>query len=118
MAVLVKRVYEPASKKDGYRILVDRLWPRGMKKEEAPIDQWLKEVAPSTALRKWYDHDPEKWEAFCKKYYAELMKSAAVDTLLAYIHQHKTVTLLFASREEQYNHALALQKFISKHADL
>ena len=82
MAVKIKRVYEPAANTDGYRILIDRLWPRGLSKERAQVDKWLKEVAPSTELRKWFNHDPEKWEAFREKYHKELTGSAAFAELL------------------------------------
>ncbi|AYB35652.1 DUF488 family protein [Chryseolinea soli] len=108
----IKRVYEPFSKTDGYRILVDRLWPRGIKKEDAHVDQWLKEIAPSTALRKWFNHEPEKWKSFLTKYKAELKGSAALDELLALLKQHKTVTLLYGAKDEQHNQAVALTKFI------
>jgi uncharacterized protein YeaO (DUF488 family) len=113
ITILVKRIYDPASKSDGCRILVDRLWPRGMKKEDAHIDKWMKDIAPSTALRKWFDHDADKWEQFRKKYYAELDRSAAHEELLAFISECKTVTFLFSSKEEKYNHAHALQQFIN-----
>lgn len=112
MSVKVKRIYEPFAEADGYRILVDRLWPRGIKKEKANIDKWLKEVAPSTALRKWYNHDPEKWTQFQKKYHAEIKGSDAFKELLSDVHEHKTVTFLYSSKEEKYNQAIALQQFI------
>ncbi|HEY5744627.1 MAG TPA: DUF488 domain-containing protein [Chryseolinea sp.] len=112
MSIAIKRVYEPFSKADGYRILVDRLWPRGIKKEDAHVDQWLKEVAPSTALRKWFNHEPEKWKSFLTKYKAELKGSAALDELLALLKQHKTVTLLYGAKDEQHNQAAALKQFI------
>lgn len=111
MAIAIKRVYEPFSKTDGYRILVDRLWPRGIKKEDSHVDQWLKEVAPSTALRKWFNHEPEKWKSFLTKYKAELKGSAALDELQALLKQHKTVTLLYGAKDEQHNQAVALKKF-------
>jgi uncharacterized protein YeaO (DUF488 family) len=113
-AIKIKRIYEPAAKTDGYRILVDRLWPRGIKKEDANIDIWMKEVAPSTELRKWIHQDPEKWEQFISKYNAELKGSAALQELLDLIHDHKTVTLLYAAKDEERNHALVLERFISK----
>jgi len=116
MVINVKRIYEPYSERDGYRILVDRLWPRGMKKEDAHIDKWLKEIAPSTELRKWYDHDPVKWDQFQRKYYAELNASAALDELFADLHQHKIVTFLFSSREEKINHAIVLKQFVLDHS--
>ena len=110
MSVAIKRVYEPFSKTDGYRILVDRLWPRGIKKEDAHVDQWLKAVAPSTALRKWFNHEPEKWKSFLTKYEAELKGSAALGELLALLKQHKTVTLLYSAKDEQHNQAAALMR--------
>jgi uncharacterized protein YeaO (DUF488 family) len=112
MSIAIKRVYEPFSKTDGYRILVDRLWPRGIKKEDAHVDQWLKEVAPSTALRKWFNHEPEKWKSFLTKYKAELKGSAALDELLALLKQNKTITLLYGAKDEQHNQAVALKQFI------
>lgn len=115
MAIRVKRIYEPVAATDGYRILVDRLWPRGIKKEKADIDQWLKEIAPSTELRKWIHADPSKWSDFRKKYQAELKKSPATDELLFLIKKHKTVTLLYAAKDEEQNHALVLQEFIQEH---
>jgi uncharacterized protein YeaO (DUF488 family) len=113
MAINLKRIYEPYTAADGYRILVDRLWPRGVKKEGAHIDKWLKEVAPSTALRKWFDHDPGKWEQFRIKYHTELNGSPAFKELLADINQHHTITLLYAAKDEQYNQAVVLQQFIN-----
>jgi len=112
MSIAIKRIYEPFSKTDGYRILVDRLWPRGIKKENAHVDRWLKEVAPSTALRKWFNHEPEKWKSFVTKYRAELKGSSALDELLALRKQHKTVTLLYSAKDEQCNQAGALKGLI------
>jgi uncharacterized protein YeaO (DUF488 family) len=112
MTVAIKRVYEPFSKADGYRILVDRLWPRGLKKENAHVDQWLKEVAPSTALRKWFNHEPEKWKSFLTKYKAELKGSVALEELMVLLKQHKTVTLLYGAKDELHNQAVALKQFI------
>lgn len=117
MAINIKRIYEPAEKSDGYRILVDRLWPRGIKKEEIHINQWMKEIAPSTELRKWIHQDPDKWPQFITKYHAELKGSAALQELLDILHDHKTVTLLYAAKDEQQNHALVLQRFINKHLE-
>jgi len=110
--VKIKRIYEPFSKSDGYRILVDRLWPRGMKKEEAHIDQWLKEIAPSTELRQWFHAEPGMWEQFRMKYIDELKDSNAVDELIADINTHDTTTLLYSVRDEEHNHALILREFI------
>lgn len=118
MSVHVKRIYEPFSKDDGYRILVDRLWPRGIKKDDAHIDKWMKEIAPSTELRKWFHSDPEAdhWDQFIKAYNAELEKSDTVEELLADILKHTTVTLLYASKSEEHNHALILLQFIKAHS--
>jgi uncharacterized protein YeaO (DUF488 family) len=112
MAVLIKRVYDPAARTDGYRILIDRLWPRGLSKEKARVDKWLKEVAPSTELRKWFNHEPEKWEAFRAKYHKELSGSTAFAELLEDIRSHTTVTLLYGARDEQHNDAVALGQFL------
>lgn len=115
MPVKIKRIYEPFSKDDGYRILVDRLWPRGIKKEEAHIDKWMKEIAPSTELRQWFHQESEAdhWEQFVKAYIAELRKSDAVEELLSDISAHKNVTLLFAAKDAERNHALVLRQFIN-----
>jgi uncharacterized protein YeaO (DUF488 family) len=108
----IKRVYDPPSRDDGKRILVDRLWPRGLKKENARIDEWIKEIGPSTELRKWFSHDPEKWEEFKRRFFKELQKNGeTVDRVIA-TAKKSTVTLLFGSREERYNNALALKEFI------
>jgi uncharacterized protein YeaO (DUF488 family) len=115
MNVKIKRIYEPYSENDGFRILIDRLWPRGMNKEKAHIDKWVKEVAPSTALRKWFNHEPYKWDQFRIKYHSELNSSSALKELFPYINENKTVTLLFGSKEEKYNHAIVLQQFITDH---
>jgi uncharacterized protein YeaO (DUF488 family) len=112
MNIRIKRVYEPYTGTDGYRILIDRLWPRGISKENGHIDKWLKEVAPSTDLRKWFNHEPEKWPQFCAKYKAEVKGSTALDELLTDIHDHKTVTLLYGARDERHNQAIALERII------
>jgi uncharacterized protein YeaO (DUF488 family) len=113
MPVNVKRIYDPIAETDGYRVLIDRLWPRGIKKDGAHIDKWLKDVAPTTALRKWFDHDPEKWPSFLLKYQAEINGSLALEELRSDILAHKTVTFLYAARDQQHNHALALRQIIS-----
>jgi uncharacterized protein YeaO (DUF488 family) len=117
MTVRIKRVYEQAEKADGYRILIDRLWPRGLSKEKAHVDKWLKEVAPSTELRKWFQHDPKKWAQFCTKYREELKGSAALTELRDDIHRHKFVTLLFGAKDEQHNDAVALRDLIGEQAE-
>ena len=110
--IIIKRIYEPSAEADGFRILVDRLWPRGMKKENAGINEWLKAVAPSDALRKWYHHDKENWQEFKHKYVLELQNNPAVADLLSLIDKHKVITLLYAARDEQQNHALVLLDFL------
>ena len=110
--IKIKRIYDASAKADGFRILVDRLWPRGIKKEDAHIDVWMKEVAPSTELRKWFNHDPEKWKQFVMDYTKELKQADAVKELAAQIKQHNVVTLLYAAKDEQYNQAVVLQKFL------
>jgi uncharacterized protein YeaO (DUF488 family) len=112
--IFVKRVYEPAAKSDGFRLLVDRLWPRGLSKENAHIDLWLREIGPSTALRKWFNHDPARWAEFQRRYDAELKEKA---TLLATIKKHaktQPVTLLYSAKDEQHNQAVALRSFLLK----
>ncbi|HEY9363252.1 MAG TPA: DUF488 domain-containing protein [Chitinophagaceae bacterium] len=110
--IKIKRVYEPAAKSDGTRILVDRLWPRGIKKEEANVDAWLKEIAPSTDLRKWFNHEPEKWMAFTKKYKKELESSPALHELLALLKRHKGITLVYSAKDEEHNQAVVLQQYM------
>ena len=114
MKVNVKRIYEEHENTDGFRILVDRLWPRGIKKEKAQIDSWMKEVAPSTALRKWFAHDPEKWPEFVSKYKKELHGSMAFRELMTLVKKHKTVTLLFSATDEVHNQAVALKAFVEE----
>ncbi len=112
--IKVKRIYEPFSADDGYRILVDRLWPRGMTKEAAHVDKWLKEIAPSTELRQWFHAEPGRWEQFRIKYLDELKKSNTVDDLIALINEHETVTLLFSVKDQEHNHALIIKDWIAQ----
>jgi len=112
MKVNVKRIYEAYENADGVRILVDRLWPRGIKKEKAQIDIWMKDVAPSTTLRKWFAHDPEKWPDFVSRYKKELHGSMAFRELMTMMKKHKTVTLLFSASDKLHNQAVALKKFL------
>ena len=108
--IVCKRIYDPPGPHDGHRVLVDRLWPRGMTKAEAAVDQWLKAVAPSPDLRKWFGHDPAHWDEFRHRYRAELSANAeAVDQLR---RLHGKVTLLYAAHDEQHNHALVLLDFL------
>jgi uncharacterized protein YeaO (DUF488 family) len=113
MKIQIKRVYEKPDPKDGFRILVDRLWPRGLTKEKAAVDLWLKDIAPSTELRKWFGHDPEKWKEFQKKYLKELKENKeAVDTLKEHLKKG-TVTLLYAAKDEAHNEAQVLKDYFS-----
>ena len=111
-----KRIYEAPSKQDGYRLLVDRIWPRGVGKEKAALDDWMKDVSPSTELRKWFHHDPEKWDELLDRYFAELNRNEeAVARLKEVVTKHERVTLLYAARDEVHNNAEALKLFIEKH---
>ena len=110
--IRVKRIYEPAEKSDGQRILVDRIWPRGLAKDKAALTLWLKEIAPSTELRKWFDHKPERWDEFRKRYGKELDGKSAVLGELAKLLEHGRVTLLYGAREERYNNAVALAAYL------
>jgi uncharacterized protein YeaO (DUF488 family) len=116
MALKVKRVYEAAAASDGMRILVDRLWPRGIAKEKAKVDLWLKEIAPSNALRKQFHAKPEKWAGFLKAYSAELTSEEAAEAakeLRRHIRKG-TVTLLYAARDEAHNNAVALKAWLTR----
>jgi uncharacterized protein YeaO (DUF488 family) len=114
MGVKVKRVYDKPAKSDGHRVLVDRLWPRGLKKSEARIDEWLRESAPSTGLRKWFKHDPGKWEQFKKRYAGELEEHRAEVEKLAREARKRTVTLLFGAKDTAHNNALALKQYVEE----
>ncbi len=111
----LKRIYEAASRSDGYRVLVDRLWPRGLSKETAGVDLWLKDIAPSDALRKWYHAHPVQWPSFREKYLKELGEDAALQALNE-LHQlvakHKAVTLLYASKNLERNNAVVLKELL------
>ena len=113
--IRVKRVYEKPSEVDGFRVLVDRLWPRGMKKEAAKVDLWLKDVAPSDGLRKSFHHEAMKWADFEKKYQAELKnKKASLAELRKLEKEHGTVTLLYGAKDEEHNQAVLLAKALKK----
>ncbi len=112
MPILLKRVYEKPSPEDGKRVLVERLWPRGLKKEDSKIDEWLKDLAPSTELRKWYAHDPSKWTQFKEKYWKELEQNEDQLSKLSKESKQHTITFVFASKEEKLNNAAALKEYI------
>jgi len=112
-SIKLKRIYDPPDKADGQRILVDRLWPRGVSKDKARIDLWLKEIAPSDELRKWFSHDPAKWKEFQAKYRAELFANkAAVAQLKSLVHKGN-VSLLYAAKNEDQNQAVVIRDFIN-----
>jgi uncharacterized protein YeaO (DUF488 family) len=111
----MKRIYEPPEKTDGVRLLVDRLWPRGLKKSEARLDAWLREVAPSTTLRKWYNHDPTKWREFEHRYFHELDRHADAWLPILDAVRKGPVTLLFSSRETEFNNVVALKEYLESH---
>jgi|SRR5690554_1257158 len=113
MKIKIKRVYDEVSKDDGTRILVDRIWPRGIKKDELKIDDWLKDIAPSTELRKWFAHDPDKWESFQKKYYSELKKKKPLLKELLK-KSKKNLTLLYSAKDTERNQAVVIKKFLEK----
>jgi uncharacterized protein YeaO (DUF488 family) len=110
--IQLRRVYEQAGTREGKRFLVERLWPRGVRKADLEMDGWLKEAGPSTALRKWFAHDPKKWQEFQRKYFAELdMRPEAWEPALA-AAQHGTVTLLYSSHDAEHNNAVALKQYL------
>ena len=115
--IKVKRIYEPLQSSDGFRILVDRVWPRGVSKERAKIALWLKEIGPSTELRKWFGHDPKRWPEFRKRYRQELrVKSEVVARIKQLEKEHGVVTLVFSARDEEHNQAVVLCDFLAKRA--
>ena len=114
MGIAIKRVYEAPAEGDGYRVLIDRLWPRGLKKESVPMDVWAKELAPSTELRKWFGHDPALWDEFRQRYAAELAESADVWQALARRSAKEPVTLLYGARDEEHNDAVALKALMEQ----
>jgi len=110
--IRTKRVYEPPDAHDGLRVLVDRIWPRGMTKAQVRADLWLQDVAPSTALRKWFAHDPSKWEEFKRRYFSELDRNPDNVHFLLETAAKGTVTLLFSTRDVEHNHAIALKEYL------
>ncbi len=112
--ILIKRAYEPPGASDGVRLLIDRVWPRGLKKETLRIYSWFKDVAPSTALRKWFGHDPAKWEEFQARYFAELDDRADAWEPILKIAQGKRVTLVYAAHDTEHNNAVALRAYLQK----
>jgi uncharacterized protein YeaO (DUF488 family) len=112
--IKIKRIYDPPSRGDGRRVLVDRLWPRGIRKEAAEIDEWLKDIAPSDALRKWFSHDPAKWAAFNEKYRKELNEKKSLTDKIIKEAEKGNVTLLFSAKDVEHNNAVVLKEVISR----
>lgn len=117
MSIRLKRVYETAAEEDGYRVLVDRLWPRGLSKERAKVDLWLKEIAPSTELRKWYKHDPAKWDEFRQRYNQELDSQPEAVKQLVDLAKQQRVTLVYGAKNEEFNQAMALKEYLDNQAE-
>lgn len=111
--VRIKRVYDEPSSDDGYRVLVDRVWPRGLNKDEAAFDEWAKDVAPSTELRRWFGHDPARFDEFAERYRAELKGSDALAGLRARCREHPVVTLLYGAKDTEHNQAVVLRELLS-----
>jgi len=116
MSIKLKRVYEKPSPSDGKRLLVERRWPRGLTKEQAKVDEWLRDLAPTTELKKWFGHDPARWNEFKKRYWKELNKNPSLVSILADECRRSTVTFVFASKEEKLNNAAALKEYIESQA--
>lgn len=117
--IVIKRIYDDADDSDGKRVLVDRIWPRGVSKEQAQLDDWVKDIAPSSDLRTWWDHDPDRLKEFAERYEHELSDddhAQAVDELIELIHDNERVTLLYAAKDEDVNHAKILQDYLRRHS--
>jgi len=112
MGIQLKRAYDPPADADGYRVLVDRVWPRGLSRDALKLDLWLKEAAPSTALRKWFGHDPDRWDEFRKRYFQELDDHAHEVKILEDKMRAGSVTIVFASKEQRFNNAAALKEYL------
>jgi uncharacterized protein YeaO (DUF488 family) len=112
--IKLKRIYEKPAKEDGDRILVDRLWPRGVTKEKAAIKLWAKDLAPTPELREWFGHDPALWPGFQKKYEVELKRNETMEAFAEEFREAKVITLVYAAKDEQHNHAIVLQQYLAK----
>lgn len=115
--ILIKRIYDDPASEDGWRVLVDRLWPRGISKERAALDLWDKDVAPSSSLRKWFNHEEKNFAEFTERYRAELEASDAVPQFVAQLRDHPVVTLLYAARDPQINHVVVLRDYLVEALD-
>lgn len=116
--IRLKRIYESPSRDDGFRILVERLWPRGLSKQQAQVDHWLKEISPSPQLRAWFGHDVTKWKEFVQRYRAELQSNLAVAQLRSYLQEKKIVTFVYAARDTERNSAQVLKAFLEERSSL
>ncbi len=114
MSLTIKRIYEPATPKDGFRILIDRLWPRGLSKTNASVDLWLKTLAPSTELRQWFGHDPEKWKEFRQRYFAELGDHAEDINQVRNMAKRRRVTLVYGAKDTSHNNAVAIMEYLKR----
>jgi uncharacterized protein YeaO (DUF488 family) len=114
VGIRLKRVYDKPAKADGRRVLIDRVWPRGLRKKEARLDEWLKEIAPSAGLRKWFGHDPARWKEFKKRYSAELDDQRGQIEQLAHQAKKRRITLLFGANDTEHNNAVALKEYLQK----
>lgn len=114
MNLRIERIYGSSPNDGEFRVLVDRIWPRGISKEKAKIDYWAKDIAPSTELRKWFDHIPEKYPEFHKKYLAEITKNPAVNELIKEIKNHKSVVILYGAKDEKHNQAVVLKEYLKQ----
>lgn len=110
--IKIKRVYDKPARSDGYRVLTDRLWPRRLKKEDAMLDEWAKELAPSERLRNWFDHNPYYWEPFKRKYFMELKQNESVYTFVERHKERKVITLLYATTYDRLTHAIIIREFL------
>jgi len=115
MAIQLKRAYDKPGKSDGFRVLIDRVWPRGVRKEDLKLDEWLRNLAPSPELRKWFGHDPEKWEEFRRRYFQELDSHPDEIQRLREKTHHGPLTIVFGSKEERFNNAAALKEYLESH---
>jgi uncharacterized protein YeaO (DUF488 family) len=116
-ALRLKRIYEPVGSADGQRLLVDRIWPRGIRRDAAELDEWLKDIAPTPALRKWFGHDPSRWEEFARRYRKELDGNSAMVARLRQALERGDVTLLYGARDEEHNQARVIARYMQDHLD-
>ena len=114
MKVVIKRAYDKPASTDGYRVLVDRLWPRGIKKSDLQIDEWLRDVGPSNELRQWFDHDPTKFDEFTRRYREELGRNQALAQLQSLARDHDKLTLVYSAKDQQHNQAVVLRDYLSQ----